>query len=200
MGPVEVLATIPPERCVAPVAHAADGATGRFSGYASLFGVADLSGDIILPGAFAASLRRRGLDGVKLLYQHDVREPIGRWLSVREDATGLFVEGELQLQVARAAEVWALLRSGILDGLSIGFRAMRADRNRAGGHRHLTEIDLWEVSLVTFPMQPGARVTEVRGEAASVGTVAARRLPNGPSQPLARTIRRAAGRLKTSLR
>lgn len=78
---------------------------GHFSGYASVFGVPDLGRDVVVPGAFAASLARRGAAGVRLLFQHDPAEPIGRWLSLREDARGLFAEGQLNLAVQRAREV-----------------------------------------------------------------------------------------------
>ncbi|WP_409564924.1 HK97 family phage prohead protease [Methylobacterium sp. J-026] len=95
---------------------------------------------------------------VRLLFQHDPAEPIGRWLSLREDATGLFAEGQLNLAVQRAREVDALLRGGGLDGLSIGFRTLLARRG-TGGERRLHRVDLWEISLVTFPLQPGARAS-----------------------------------------
>ncbi|WP_375455279.1 HK97 family phage prohead protease [uncultured Methylobacterium sp.] len=129
---------------------------GHFTGYASLFGVPDLGRDVVMPGAFAASLRRRGAAGVRMLWQHDPAEPIGCWLSLAEDARGLRVEGRLNLAVQRAREIDALLRAGGLDGLSIGFRTLEA--RPGGGLRQLRAVDLWEVSLVTFPLQPGARI------------------------------------------
>lgn len=134
---------------------------GTFSGYASLFSVADLGKDIIERGAFVASLKARGVDSVRMLFQHDPAEPIGAWTDLREDARGLLVRGCLNLEVARAREVLALMRGGGLDGLSIGFRTVRARRG-TGGLRHITEADLWEVSVVTFPMQPLARVQDVK--------------------------------------
>ena len=129
---------------------------GHFTGYASLFGVPDLGRDTVAPGAFAASLARRGAHGVRMLWQHDPAEPIGSWLSLREDARGLRVAGRLNLAVQRAREIDALMREGALDGLSIGFRVVRASPERGG--RRLLAVDLWEVSLVTFPLQPDARV------------------------------------------
>lgn len=129
---------------------------GHFTGYASLFGLPDLGRDTVMPGAFAASLARRGASGVRLLWQHDPAEPIGRWLSLHEDRTGLRVEGRLNLAVQRAREIAALIDEGALDGLSIGFRVIAAQPERGG--RRLIALDLWEVSLVTFPLQPGARV------------------------------------------
>ncbi len=134
---------------------------GLVTGYASLFGVADMGGDIVAPGAFRASLARRGAAGVRMLWQHDPAQPIGRWLSIEEDARGLRVAGELSREVARARELAALIRDGALDGLSIGFRAERATKD-ARGRRRLVSVDLWEISLVTFPMLAGARIETVK--------------------------------------
>ena len=136
-------------------------ADGAVEGYASLFGVVDLGRDRVERGAFRASLARRGASGIRFLFQHDPAEPIGAWVSISEDVRGLRVSGKLNLAVARAREVHALLRQGGLDGLSIGFRAVRSLRE-AGGVRKLIEIDLWEVSVVTFPMLPDARVAAVK--------------------------------------
>lgn len=141
---------------------------GQFEGYASLFNVPDLGKDLVEPGAFAASLARRGVRGIKLLWQHDPAEPIGQWLSLREDARGLFVQGRLSLDVARAREILALLRDGAVDGLSIGFRTVKARTDPRTGYRRLSEIDLWEVSLVTFPLLPQARVSAVKTGGPSV--------------------------------
>jgi HK97 family phage prohead protease len=161
-----------------PVAAVA--ADGVFEGYASLFGLADLGKDLVVPGAFAASLARRGTRGVRMLWQHDPGQPIGRWLSLAEDARGLRVRGKLNLAVARAREIHALMKEGAVDGLSIGFRVERARHDRALGLRRLERLDLWEISLVTFPMLPGARVSGVKADVA---------------RSLAATIRRTARRL-----
>ena len=136
---------------------------GSFSGYASLFDKVDLGKDVVERGAFAASLRIRGAAGIRMLYQHDPNEPIGAWTEIREDARGLFVRGRLTREVARAREVLSLMRAGALDGLSIGFRAVRARRDAGSGVRRILEADLWEISVVTFPMLPGARVEAVKG-------------------------------------
>ncbi|MGS1095944.1 HK97 family phage prohead protease [Aquamicrobium terrae] len=137
---------------------------GSFSGYASLFGVVDLGKDVVEPGAFAKSLRRRKVSGIRMLYQHDAAQPIGVWTEIREDRRGLFVRGRLTPGVQRADEVLALLRSGALDGLSIGFKAVRTRRDAASGTRRILEADLWEISVVTFPMQPAARVETVKAK------------------------------------
>jgi hypothetical protein len=138
----------------------------RFAGYASLFNVTDLSGDRVLMGAFHRSLQARGVAGIRMLWNHDPAEPIGVWTAIHEDAKGLRVEGRLTPDVDRADGLAALLRDSAVDGLSIGFHTIRADRSKsakpvAGKGRRLIEIDLWEISLVAFPMQPGARVDRV---------------------------------------
>lgn len=131
---------------------------GVFSGYASLFEAPDMGGDIVQRGAFAASLARRGAAQVRMLWQHDPAQPLGRWLDIREDVRGLHVRGQLNLAVQRACELRALMAQQAVDGLSIGFRALRASRDARQGLRRLLHVDLWEISLVTFPMQPAARV------------------------------------------
>jgi uncharacterized protein len=137
-------------------------ADGMFEGYASLFGLTDLAKDRVEPGAFSASLARRGPSGIKLLWQHDPAQPLGRWLSIIEDRRGLFVRGQLALDVARAREVRALMLGGAVDGLSIGFRSEKVRNDPRTGVRQLLQIDLWEISIVTFPMLPQARVSAVK--------------------------------------
>lgn len=131
----------------------------RIEGYASLFGARDQGGDVVQAGAYGASLAALAAAGrqVKMLWQHDPAQPIGVWDEVREDATGLYVKGRLLTEVEKGREAAALLSAGAIDGLSIGYRAKRAEKE-PGGRRLLHEIELWEVSLVTFPMLPEARV------------------------------------------
>ncbi len=128
-------------------------------GYASLFGEADQSGDLVQAGAYKASLTALGASGrkVKMLWQHDPAQPIGIWDEVREDARGLWVKGRLLDSTQRGREAAALIAAGALDGLSIGYRTRRASKNEKG-QRVLMELELWEVSVVTFPMLPSARV------------------------------------------
>lgn len=135
---------------------------GVFSGYASIFGQADLGGDRVEPGAFTDCLAARGIAGIKMLFQHDPAEPIGVWRDIGEDRTGLYVKGQLMPDVARAREVLSLMRAGALDGLSIGFRTVKGRTDAKTGIRHLAKIDLWEISIVTFPMLPDARVDQVK--------------------------------------
>ena len=137
------------------------GLDGVFEGYASLFGKTDLGNDIVLPGAFRETLAGRAPSDVKMLFQHDPAQPVGVWLKLAEDARGLFVRGRLMTATPKGREVLALLREGAVDGLSIGFRMLKGTRDRFGVRR-LEKIDLWEISIVTFPMQPGARVTSVK--------------------------------------
>ncbi len=127
-------------------------------GYACLFGVTDLGRDLVLPGAFAESIARQGPGGVRLLYQHDPAEPIGVWTEMFEDARGLYVRGALSSDVMRARECAALVRDGALDGLSIGFKTVEARTDPRARVRRIARVDLWEVSIVTFPMQPQARI------------------------------------------
>ncbi|MBW7921215.1 MAG: HK97 family phage prohead protease [Rubellimicrobium sp.] len=129
------------------------------AGYASLFGAPDQGGDVVEPGAYGAGLARlaRAGERVRMLWQHDPREVIGVWDEVREDARGLFVKGRILTGVARGREAVALVEAGAIDGLSIGYRTLRATRD-GKGLRRLAELELREVSLVTFPMLTGARV------------------------------------------
>jgi len=143
---------------------------GVIEGYASLFGVMDLGGDIVRRGAFRDTLQTRGAPRIKMLWQHDQAEPIGTWLSAVEDSRGLRVRGQLNLAVARAREALSLVKSGAVDGLSIGFRALLSTKDAATGARVLQKIDLWEISLVTFPMAPLARVTSVKRGAKEAST------------------------------
>ncbi len=135
---------------------------GVFSGYASLFDVTDLARDSVSKGAFVKSLNARGVANIRMLFQHDPNEPIGQWLDMREDARGLLVKGKLALGVARAREVLALMRAKALDGLSIGFKTIRSRKDAGTGVRRILEADLWEVSVVTFPMLPSARIADVK--------------------------------------
>ncbi len=134
-----------------------DGA--MIEGYASLFGDQDRGGDVVKRGAYAASLAKLAAEGrrIKMLWQHDPSQPIGVWDEVHEDEKGLYVKGRLLDGVARAREAVELIAAGAIDGLSIGYRTVKAVKNTKGS-RLLQELELWEVSLVTFPMLPSARV------------------------------------------
>lgn len=137
---------------------------GVFEGYASLFGVMDNGGDNVQAGAFKKSLKKRGPGKVKMLYQHDSDDIIGMWDEIAEDERGLKVKGHLLLDLPLAKQVYILMKAKALDGMSIGFRTINADIDRATGMRLLKEVELWEISIVTFPMLPTATVTAVKGE------------------------------------
>lgn len=136
---------------------------GTFEGYASLFDLKDRSGDVVKPGAFRRTLAGRKPQDVRLLLQHKADEPVGIWDSVREDARGLFVRGRIILGIPRGRETWLLMQEGAIDGLSIGYKTVKAGRPPRGKGRILHDIDLWEISLVTFPLLSGARVSRLGG-------------------------------------
>jgi HK97 family phage prohead protease len=137
-------------------------ADGTVEGYASLFGEVDQARDMVMPGAFRETLRLRGIRRVPMLFQHDPAEPVGVWLELREDQRGLFARGRLIPEVARGRELYALLRAGAIDGLSIGFRTVKGRVDPRSRIRKLDQIDLWEISVVTFPLLAGARVQAVK--------------------------------------
>jgi hypothetical protein len=157
MSAGDVVSGAPETKRIEPL-FARVGADGVIEGYASLFDLPDLGRDVVAPGAFSASLARRGAGGVRMLWQHDAAEPIGQWLDLFEDHRGLKARGRLSRGVARAREIEALLSEGAIDGLSIGFKTVRSRADRRPNHRRLIEIDLWEISIVTFPLLPQARV------------------------------------------
>ena len=127
-------------------------------GYASLFWAPDQGDDVVAQGAFAESLALRPAARVQMLHQHAAGAVAGVWDEVREDARGLFVRGRI-LDASPAGRLCAaLVKGGVLDGLSIGFRTRRARPDAQRKLRVLTEVDLWEVSLVTFPLLPAARL------------------------------------------
>jgi HK97 family phage prohead protease len=145
---------------------------GTVEGYASLFGEIDQARDMVMPGAFEASLRRRGVRRVPMLFQHDPSEPIGVWLDLHEDVHGLYARGRLIPEVMRARELLALLRAGTTDGLSIGFRTVKGRIDPKTRIRKLEAIDLWEISIVTFPLLPGARVRAVKEASPAMASAA----------------------------
>lgn len=139
---------------------------GRFAGYASVFDVVDNQRDVIYRGAFASTLKR-SVGEVKLLWQHQQDEPVGIFERMFEDMHGLYVEGRLLLDVQRAREAYALLKAGAISGLSIGYTPVQYTIHPETGVRQLSEVELWEISLVTFPANEAAQITVVKGEAAA---------------------------------
>lgn len=153
----------PLEAKFAPLALDEVALDGQIEGYASVFDETDLASDVVMPGAFAASIAARGARTIKMLFQHDPKEIVGVWQDIAEDRRGLRVKGRLLPDIQRGAELLTLLREGALDGLSIGFRTIEGRTDAKTGLRHLHKVDLWEISLVTFPMLPAARVAGLKG-------------------------------------
>lgn len=150
----------------------AAGDDGTLDGYGSVFGVRDSYDDVIAAGAFAASLAAHKAAGTMpaMLWQHDAGQPIGVWTAMTEDERGLRVQGRLAMDTARGKEAHALLKMGALNGLSIGFMSKQWAYDRDTEVRTLTELDLWEVSLVTFPANGAARVTQVKSGIDDIGS------------------------------
>lgn len=139
-------------------------ADGTVEGYGSVFGVRDNYDDVIAKGAFVQSLKGHKAAGTMpaMLWQHDADKPIGIWTEMVEDEKGLRIKGQLAMETVKGKEAHALLKMGALNGLSIGFMSKEWAYDRDTEVRTLTAIDLWEVSLVTFPANEKARVTNVK--------------------------------------
>lgn len=137
---------------------------GTFSGYGSIFNVEDSYGDIVVPGAFAESLAAQRAKGrmPAMLWQHRSAEPLGVYTAMAEDNLGLKVEGNLALDTVRGKEAYSLLKMGALSGLSIGYMTREESFDKVTGINTLKKVDLWEVSLVTFPANDAARVQGVK--------------------------------------
>lgn len=137
---------------------------GTFEGYGSVFGVKDSYDEIVEHGAFAESLGLHKSKGTMpaLLWQHRSGEPIGVYTDMAEDNIGLKVSGRLALKTARGAEAYELLKMKAISGLSIGFMTREDSYDRITRIRTLKKVDLWEVSLVTFPANDAARIQGVK--------------------------------------
>ncbi|WP_425915937.1 HK97 family phage prohead protease [Pseudomonas sp. GWSMS-1] len=139
--------------------------TGEFEGYGSVFGVEDSYGDVVVRGAFTASLERWAAKGrlPALLWQHNMSEPIGVYTEMREDETGLYVKGRLLIDADPLAKrAHGHMKAGSLSGLSIGYMLDDYEYDKEKGIWILKAIDLWEVSLVTFPANDEARISDVK--------------------------------------
>jgi HK97 family phage prohead protease len=164
---------------------------GTVEGYASRFGEIDAARDMVMRGAFRETLAQRGIRKIPMLFQHDPAEPVGIWLELREDAHGLLARGRLIPDVRRARDLIALIRDGAIDGLSIGFRTRKARVDPKTRVRRLEAIDLWEISIVTFPLLTSARVRAVKGQGAGIEERLLRRHPRLSFAP-----RKSAGPVK----
>lgn len=137
---------------------------GKFSGYGSIFGNKDVYGDVVEVGAFQKSLalHKSRNSRPKMFWQHDMNQPIGSWTSYEEDERGLLLEGKLNMEVQKGREAYALLKAGDIDGLSIGYRVEREERDEKAGVLRLKELDLIEVSIVSLGANELALVDAVK--------------------------------------
>lgn len=136
------------------------GKDGKFTGYGSVFGELDSYRDIVMPGAFVKSLRndfQQKERKVPMLWQHNTWSPIGIYPIIKEDDKGLYLEGECNMDVQQGRECFALMKQGALTGLSIGYSTVRYEWDEELEVRKLMEVNLWEVSPVTFPAGDSAR-------------------------------------------
>lgn len=179
------------------------GADGMFTGYASVFGEIDSHNEIVAPGAFQRTLTQARAQNrmPAMLWMHDVTQPIGRWMSIREDNNGLLVEGRLALRTQKGAEAYELLKLGALTGLSIGYRLVASRVDKARKARVLTDLELFEISLVTFPANEAARVSDVKSPADARPSVMPDEDQNTPADDEMRAVvarlHRAARTLKS---
>jgi len=143
-----------------PLSIKAEGDDRAIEGWASTFGNTDSDNDIILPGAFAASLKERM---PKMCWQHDSRHIPGIWDEARESDQGLYVKGRI-LGTTLGNDAYTLLKAGAIDSMSIGYSPTEYEIDVKTGTRTISKIDLWEVSLVTFPANEQARITSVKNK------------------------------------
>jgi HK97 family phage prohead protease len=134
---------------------------GVFEGYASTFGNPDSDNDIIEFGAFSESLKVRE---PKILWQHDMRKPIGKVITVKEDEKGLYVKGRLAIKTSLGRDAYEYMKADVIDRMSIGFIIKECDYDRDSGIRKISKVDLYEFSLVTIPANDEAKVTGVKSD------------------------------------
>ena len=145
---------------------------GTFEGYGSVFNNVDQGMDMVLKGAFRNCLKERGCEGIKMLFQHNSDEVMGIWTDIHEDSRGLYCKGKIAMQVPKAKDTYELMRMGAIDGLSIGYRALDYSWDKDDERlRYLKEVDVREVSVVTFPMNEAATVTGVKDSEGNLPTV-----------------------------
>tara|TARA_R100001198_G_C5238951_1_gene216301 strand:- start:839 stop:1495 length:657 start_codon:yes stop_codon:yes gene_type:complete len=133
------------------------GEEGQIEGYGAVFGNRDSYGDVIVKGAFAETLKGRK---PKMLWQHNMMDPIGSWDDYLEDERGLYMKGRIAIKSTKGRDAYELVKAGAIDGLSIGY--VTKDYEMEGGARLLKEVDLFETSLVTMPANAAALVTNVK--------------------------------------
>lgn len=163
---------------------------GYVAGYASVFNSVDAQREAVVPGAFTHSLKKWQKQGLKpaMLWMHDPQQPVGVWNYLREDAQGLQVEGTLAIKTQQGADAYELLKMGAVTGLSIGYHTVLSATDARTRVRKLNAVDLYEVSLVTFPANEQARIHAVKA-------------PYGETQHACRELRALAAQLhKTAQR
>lgn len=165
---------------------------GTFTGYGSVFGNVDSYGEAVMKGAFEKSLKKHEVENlpIVMLWQHDRTNPIGIWKNVHEDEYGLCGEGEINLDTQQGREAYSLMKQGALNGLSIGYKEILASSK--GNIRSLTELELYEISPVTFPANTEARITGIKSERIA-NFVEQLRLGNPPPPKEFEEILREAG-------
>jgi hypothetical protein len=136
--------------------------SGFFAGYASVYDKEDFHNDIIAKGAFEKSLHKANLSNIKLLWQHNPSEPIGHFSKIFDDNHGLYVEGYINLNLNKGREAYSLIKTGALDGLSVGFTVKDFELESKTNTRIILEAELWEISLVTFPANIDAKIKIVK--------------------------------------
>lgn len=138
---------------------------GKFKGYGSTFGGdPDSHGDIVVEGAYKSSIKKggRNKNGIPMLWQHNSSDVPGVWTSLKEDNMGLLVEGQLLMDTQLGKETYSRLKAGAVKGLSIGYDVIEEEIDRDNEIRYLKKLDLWEISLVTFPANINAGILEVK--------------------------------------
>ena len=130
---------------------------GIFYGYAGIFNTIDNQQDVIIKGAFTENINK----DIKILWQHNPLYPIGKILNMIEDEKGLFIKGKLITSIKKGFEAYMLVKEGIINGLSIGYKPIVYHISNRG-IRKLKKISLWEISLVTFPANNNATITYVK--------------------------------------
>ena len=144
---------------------------GIFEGYASTFGNIDAFGDTVMKGAFADTLKDRN-HPVLMLYGHNSREVVGKWIDLQEDDSGLYCHGELTPKHSTAENVYASMRHGAISGLSIGFRIPPGGaEDIEGGGRRISQVKLEEISIVAFPADLDARISIVKAMADEIAAI-----------------------------
>lgn len=141
-------------------ANLSSSSAGEISGYASVYNTPDHDNDIVMPGAFASSLKssRR----VKLLWNHDHNQVIGKITQLKEDDYGLWFSAQLNLAISKGNEVYQLVKAGDVNQLSIGFTITKSRPSNSATQRLLEQLDLWEISVVTFPANEKAQINEIK--------------------------------------